>query len=204
MVPFLFYRNSNFETVLLLRIIGHFVCNFQNLDPKAKMSYRRPPQDVDRMTSLRVDNLPYRTHPEDLKPLFDKFGDLGDIYMPTERGTGRSRGFAFVRFYDKRDAEDAMDELNGRAYDGRDLRIRLDEGRPRFNARGGGGGGRGGYGDRRGSGGRDRSDSRDRYRRRSRSRSDSRDRRRERSRSDSRGRRDRSGSKDRSRSRSRS
>ena len=67
LVPFLFYRNSNFETVLLLRIIGHFVCNFQNLDPKAKMSYRRPPQDVDRMTSLRVDNLPYRTHPEVLK-----------------------------------------------------------------------------------------------------------------------------------------
>merc|ERR1719336_894896 len=99
---------------------------------------------------------------------------------------------AFVRYYDKRDAEDAMDELNGRAYDGRDLRIRLDEGRPRFNARGGGGGGRGGYGDRRGSGGgRDRSDSRDRYRRRERSRSESR-------------RRDRSGSKDRSRSRSRS
>merc|ERR1712115_399022 len=139
--------------------------------------------------------LPYGTHPEDLKPLFEKYGDVGDIYLPTERGTGRSRGFAFVRYYDKRDAEDAMDELNGRAYDGRDLRIRLDEGRPRFNARGGGGGGSGG--------GRDRSDSRDRYRRRSRSRSDSRDRRRERSRSDSR-RRDRSGSKDRSRSRSRS
>eukprot|EP00092_Neocalanus_flemingeri_P014714 GFUD01015877.1.p1 GENE.GFUD01015877.1~~GFUD01015877.1.p1 ORF type:complete len:180 (+),score=52.11 GFUD01015877.1:85-624(+) len=179
------------------------------------MSFRRPPQDVERMTSLRVDNLPYRTHPEDLKPLFEKFGDVGDIYMPTERGTGRSRGFAFVRFYDKRDAEDAMDELNGRAYDGRDLRIRLDEGRPRFNSRGGGGG-RGGYGDRdrdygdsRRGGGydrRDRSDSRERDRRRSRSRSDSRDRRRERSRSDSRGRRDRdrSGSKDRSRSKSRS
>ena len=37
--------------------------------------------------------------------MFEKFGDVGDIYMPTERGTGRSRGFAFVRFYDKRDAE---------------------------------------------------------------------------------------------------
>ena len=90
----------------------------------SRMSFRRPPQDVERMTSLRVDNLPYRTHPEvptwlyflsfstfislhkqDLKPLFEKFGDVGDIYMPTERGTGRSRGFAFVRFYDKRDAE---------------------------------------------------------------------------------------------------
>ena len=76
---------------------------------------------------------------QDLQPLFDKYGDVGDIYIPTERGTGRSRGFAFVRYYDKRDAEDAMDALNGRSYDGRDLRITVDAGRPA----GGGGGGRG-------------------------------------------------------------
>jgi len=67
--------------------------------------YRRPPSDVDNMISLRVDNLPYRTHQEDLKPLFEKYGDVGDIYIPSERGTGRSRGFAFVRYYDRRDAE---------------------------------------------------------------------------------------------------
>eukprot|EP00088_Acartia_fossae_P031949 TRINITY_DN32734_c0_g1_i1.p1 TRINITY_DN32734_c0_g1~~TRINITY_DN32734_c0_g1_i1.p1 ORF type:complete len:185 (-),score=41.44 TRINITY_DN32734_c0_g1_i1:142-696(-) len=184
------------------------------------MSFRRPPSDVESMISLRVDNLPYRTHPEDLKPLFEKYGDVGDIYLPTERGTGRSRGFAFVRYYDRRDAEDALDELNGRTYDGRELRIKIDEGRP--NRGGGGGrggryddrdrGGRGGRYDRdrdydsrdRGGRGRDRSDSRDRDRdsRRRRSRSDSRDRK-ERSRSHSRGR-GRSGSKDRSKSRSRS
>merc|ERR1712107_356213 len=178
------------------------------------------------MVSLRVDNLPYRTHPEDLKPLFEKYGDVGDIYLPTERGTGRSRGFAFVRYYDKRDAEDALDELNGRTYDGRELRIKIDEGRPNRGGgccRGGGGryddldrGGRGGRYDRddrggrggrddRGGRGRDRSDSRDRDRdSRRRSRSDSREKGgRDRSRSHSRGR-GRSGSKDRSKSRSRS
>jgi len=69
------------------------------------MAFRRPPPDVDRMTSLRVGNLPYSVVIEDLEPLFEKFGDVGDIYLPTERGTGRSRGFAFVRFYDKHDAE---------------------------------------------------------------------------------------------------
>jgi len=69
------------------------------------MAFRRPPSDVEKMTSLRVDNLPYRTHAEDLKPLFDRYGDVGDIFMPTERETGRPRGFAFVRFYEKRDAE---------------------------------------------------------------------------------------------------
>merc|ERR1712114_112187 len=117
--------------------------------------------------------------------------------MGTERGTGRSRGFAFVRFYDRRDAEDALDELNGRTYDGRELRIKIDEGRPNRGGgggRGGGGryddrdrGGRGGRYDRddrggrggrddRGGRGRDRSDSRDRDRdSRRRSRSDSRE-----------------------------
>ena len=42
---------------------------------------------------------------QDLLPLFEKYGDVGDIYLPIERGSGRSRGFAFVRYYDKRDAE---------------------------------------------------------------------------------------------------
>ena len=35
---------------------------------------------------------------DDLMPLFEKYGDVGDIYLPLERGTGRSRGFAFVRY----------------------------------------------------------------------------------------------------------
>ena len=37
--------------------------------------------------------------------------------------TRESRGFAFVRFYDKRDAEDAMDALDGTRMDGRELRV---------------------------------------------------------------------------------
>jgi len=101
--------------------------------------------------------------------------------------------------------QDALDELNGRTYDGRELRIKIDEGRP--NRPGGGGGGRYDDRDRGGRGGYD-----DGYRRRERSgsrerrreRSDSRERGRERSRSRSPQERARSGSKDRSKSRSRS
>merc|ERR1712226_128126 len=143
------------------------------------------------MTSLRVGNLPFRTCAADLEPLFDKYGDVGDVYIPTERGTGRSRGFAFVRYYDQRDAEDALDALDGRTYDGRDLRITIDPGRP-TNGRGGGGGGGRGYGGDRGEyRRRSRSDSRHRYRRsRSRSRDRGYKRRSSRSRSDSRGKRD--------------
>ena len=90
------------------------------------MSYGRgPPPNIRGMVSLKVDNLTYRTTPEELKRAFEKYGDVGDVYIPRDRFTRESRGFAFVRFYDKRDAEDAMDYLDGALYDGRELRVHM-------------------------------------------------------------------------------
>ena len=37
--------------------------------------------------------------------MFEKFGDVGDVFIPTDRESGRPRGFAFVRFNNKKDAE---------------------------------------------------------------------------------------------------
>merc|ERR1719347_1391491 len=74
---------------------------------------------------LRVDNLTYRTNEKDLEHLFEKYGKIGDIYISRCPYTEESRGFAYVRFLDRRDAEDAMDSLDGRTYDGRDLRIQM-------------------------------------------------------------------------------
>ena len=99
-------------------------------DDRRGDGFRRPPRDIDTMTSLRVGNLPFQTQHDDLKILFGKYGDIGDIFLSTDRNTGRPRGFAFVRYHDKRDAEDALDALNGRTFDGRDMRISIDEGRP--------------------------------------------------------------------------
>jgi hypothetical protein len=42
-----------------------------------------------------------------------RYGDIGDVYIPRDHRTNESRGFGFVRFYDKRDAEDAM-RVDGR------------------------------------------------------------------------------------------
>lgn len=117
------------------------------------------------MISLKVDNLTYRTTPDDLRRVFERCGEVGDIYIPRDRHTRESRGFAFVRFYDKRDAQDALDAMDGRMLDGRELRVQMARyGRPTSPARGGGGGGGRRYG-----GGRERGRSRDRHRRRSRS-----------------------------------
>lgn len=62
------------------------------------MSYGRPPPRIDGMVSLKVDNLTYRTTPEDLRRVFERCGDVGDIYIPRDRFTRESRGFAFVRY----------------------------------------------------------------------------------------------------------
>lgn len=118
------------------------------------------------MVSLKVDNLTYRTTPDDLRRVFERCGEVGDIYIPRDRHTRESRGFAFVRFYDKRDAQDALDAMDGRMLDGRELRVQMARyGRPTSPARGSGGGGR-----RNGGGRSERGRSRDRgARRRSRS-----------------------------------
>jgi RNA recognition motif-containing protein len=49
------------------------------------------------MVSLKVDNLTYRTTPEDLRRVFERCGEVGDIYIPRDRFSRESRGFAFVR-----------------------------------------------------------------------------------------------------------
>ncbi|KAK3598842.1 hypothetical protein CHS0354_008584 [Potamilus streckersoni] len=184
------------------------------------MSYGRGPPALAGMISLKVDNLTYRTTPEDLRRAFEKYGKVGDVYLPRDRFTRESRGFAFVRFYDKRDAEDAMDAMDGIIMDGRELRVqRARYGRPEEPYRrgpprryGGGGGGGGGGGSRRYSRSRSRSrgrrsrsrERRSKKRSRSHSRSRSASHSRSRSLSKSRDSRSRSRSPSKSRSRSRS
>jgi len=158
-----------------------------------------PPPDISKMVSLKVDGLSHRSTTEDLESLFEKYGRIGDTYIPKDYRTKESRGFGFVRFYSKNDAEDAIDALDGRKYDGRELSVqyaRYDRPDERRDRRGGGGGrDRDRYRDRSRSRERDRSRDRSRDRR---DRSRSGDRRRERDRSDSRDNRRRRHSSDRS------
>jgi len=155
-----------------------------------------PPPDISKMVSLKVDGLSHRSTTEDLENLFEKYGRIGDTYIPKDYRTKESRGFGFVRFYSKNDAEDAIDALDGRKYDGRELSVqyaRYDRPDERRDRRGGGRDRSRDRGDRRGYRSRSRDRSRDR-----RDRSRSGDRRRERERSDSRDNRRRRHSSDRS------
>lgn len=62
---------------------------------------------------------------------------IGDVYIPRNPYSMDSRGFAFVRYYNERDAEDAIRGMDGRKIDGREIRVqRAMYGRPSSRRRG--------------------------------------------------------------------
>ncbi|XP_008062491.1 serine/arginine-rich splicing factor 2-like [Carlito syrichta] len=106
------------------------------------MSFSRPLPNVEGMTSLKVDNLTYRTSTNTLRRVFQKYGSIGDVYIPRDRVTKEVRGFAFIRFHHKHHAEDAREALDGMMLYGRELRVQMahydrprDPSRSRFESR---------------------------------------------------------------------
>lgn len=67
----------------------------------------------DDSTTVRVSNLSTATLEADLEELCQPFGETRRIYLSRDRETGESRGFAFVTFREKRDAQQAIEKLNG-------------------------------------------------------------------------------------------
>ena len=100
-----------------------------------------------------VGNLDYNTRREEVQNLFAQVGEIRDVFLPTDRETGRPRGFAFVEFANDEDAAKAIEKFNGYQLGGRALRVNAAEDRPRGAGGGGGGRGFGGGGGGRGFGG---------------------------------------------------
>lgn len=94
---------------------------------------------------LYVGNLVYSAKESDLEALFGQFGTVRSAQIIVDRETNRSKGFGFVEMDTEAQAQAAIDGLNARDYDGRNLTV--NEAKPREPRSGGyGGGGRGGYG----------------------------------------------------------
>lgn len=103
-----------------------------------------------------VGNLSYHTTAEELTQVLSEAGQVVDVYIPTDRVTGRPRGFAFATFSSEAEAGKAITLFNQREVGGRRLNVNQAEERPRRppGERGGyGGGGGGGYGGGGGAGG---------------------------------------------------
>ncbi len=123
--------------------------------------------------NIYVANIAYSAKDQDLRELFEAFGEVTSAKIIMDKATNRSRGFGFVEMSDDTAGKAAIEGTNGKAFHGRDLVV--NEARPRTEGgggdrggfrsggggdrggyRGGGGGDRGGYGG--GGGGRDRGD----------------------------------------------
>lgn len=103
------------------------------------------------MFKLFVGNLNYRTTPDGLREIFSAHGEVLDVFIGTDRETGRSRGFGFVTMGSKEAGQAAIEGLNGKDFEGRALVV--NEAQPRAPRPGGGFGGGGGGGGRGGFGG---------------------------------------------------
>ena len=105
---------------------------------------------------LYVGNLSFQTSSADLEALFATAGTVASANVVEDRDTGRSRGFGFVEMSSREEGEAAIQQFNGKEFNGRNLTV--NEARPREDRGGRGGfggnrGGGGGYGNRGGGGG---------------------------------------------------
>jgi cold-inducible RNA-binding protein len=88
-----------------------------------------------------VGNLSFDTTREEIEAHFAPMGEITEVALPTDRDTGRPRGFAFVTFADSDVAAQAIEKLNGTELGGRALRVNEASERPERSFGGGGGGG---------------------------------------------------------------
>ncbi|AFY43356.1 RNA-binding protein [Nostoc sp. PCC 7107] len=73
--------------------------------------------------TIYVGNLSYRATEADLKAVFADYGEVKRVVLPTDRETGRMRGFAFVEMEEDAQENAAITELDGAEWMGRQLRV---------------------------------------------------------------------------------
>ena len=87
---------------------------------------------------LFVGNLSYDASEAELRQHFGTIGPVSYCYLPTDRETGRPRGFAFVEFTDDALAQEAISRLNNQPFRGRPLAVKEAQPRQPGGAPGGG------------------------------------------------------------------
>lgn len=91
--------------------------------------------------TIYIGNLSYQATEEDLKAVFADYGAVKRVVLPTDRETGRMRGFAFVEMTDDAQEDAAISELDGAEWMGRQLKVNKARPREDNGGRSGGGGG---------------------------------------------------------------
>jgi RNA recognition motif-containing protein len=100
--------------------------------------------------SIYVGNLSYEVTQDALTQVFAEYGEVKRVQLPTDRETGRLRGFGFVEMVDESHEQAAIEALDGAEWMGRDLKVnkakpKENRGSGSFGGNRGGGGGGGRY-----------------------------------------------------------
>jgi RNA recognition motif-containing protein len=106
--------------------------------------------------NIYVGNLPFNLGEEDLKEIFEEYGEVTTTKIVSDKFSGRSKGFGFVEMSNDAEAANAIKELNNAEISGRNIKVNESLPKPAGESRGGGErrSGGGGYGgERRSSGG---------------------------------------------------
>ncbi|GFE67954.1 RNA-binding protein [Chroococcus sp. FPU101] len=91
--------------------------------------------------SIFIGNLSYEVTKEDLSDVFTEYGKVQRVHIPTDRETGKKRGFAFVEMETKVQEAAAIEALDGAEWMGRELKVNQAREREDKGSFGGGGGG---------------------------------------------------------------
>lgn len=79
--------------------------------------------------SIYVGNLSYQVTEDGVSQIFSEYGTVKRVQLPTDRETGRMRGFAFVEMGTDAEEDAAIEALDGAEWMGRDLKV--NKARPR-------------------------------------------------------------------------
>ncbi len=78
---------------------------------------------------IYVASIPFRSTEDDLREVFEAYGEVSSVRIVKDRETQRSRGFGFVEMFNDSEAQSAIDSLHGSDFQGRQLVV--NEARPR-------------------------------------------------------------------------
>lgn len=73
--------------------------------------------------TLYIGNLSYQVTEQDIREVLSEYGQIRRLNLPTDRETGRMRGFAFVELSDDAQEDAAIDDLNSAEWMGRALKV---------------------------------------------------------------------------------
>lgn len=90
--------------------------------------------------SIYVGNLSYQVTQEDVFAVFGEYGTVKQVQVPTDRETGRPRGFCFVEMETEEEETAAIEALDGAEWMGRSLKVNKAKPREERGSRGGGNG----------------------------------------------------------------